>query len=525
MNMKTVTADDMRLLEKRMMEEYGVPAQTLIDRAGYGMAAFVRHILNTKKPHERSVLCVAGTGNNGGDAFSAAAYLHEAGVSVSVLLCGDQGKIKGSALKCLNELEQAGIEVEQMDSPSDWTDPENDYIFSMFSVIVDGLLGTGFNGQVREPVVSAINFINKMARRAIVVSLDVPSGINSDTGTTDGTVVCADFTLAAGYPKRSFLAPGMASYVGSVRIVDLGLPVHLLESVSDTRCVIVDGNIQEVLRRRAQDSHKGTFGHLLVVAGARGFSGAAAMAALSALRTGAGLVSVITPESVSVQVASAVPQAMVHPVKENRNGSMSYSGFKSWKTRLNDFDAVLAGPGLTNSSDTYDIIKSIIDVSEIPVLLDADGLNALDGKTDLLGRAKGPLVVTPHPGEMARLTGRSIVEVQADRQRFAGELADKTGAVVVLKGAGTVVAAKDRPVSLCLCGNPGMATAGSGDVLSGVISSLLAQGQDPFDSARAGVQLHGLAGDLAALSLSQAGATAMDISAALPTVIGTVCGR
>jgi NAD(P)H-hydrate epimerase len=364
-----------------------------------------------------------------------------------------------------------------------------------------------------------------LSDRNLVVSIDVPSGLNADTGEAEGDAVRADITVTMGLPKVGLSMPAALDYVGTVEVVDIGIPSELVAELPSSRELVVGRDLDAIMTRRPRDAHKGLFGHILIVAGARGYAGAAALAARAALRSGVGLVSVLCPSSVVPVVAGLVPEAMVHGGPETDEGSLASACIRDWSRRLNQFGALLVGPGMMANRETSVVVERILGESRVPVILDADALNTCDGRTDRIKRAPCPVVITPHPGEMGRLLNCSASEVQADREAAALHAAALTESVVVLKGAGTLVAERDRPLHVNLTGNPGMACGGMGDVLGGLMAGLVAQCEDPFDAARAAVYLHGRAGDLAAWRMSQIGLKANDVVEMLPFVFRELSPR
>lgn len=514
--MKLISAARMRDIENRAIRERGISGQELMDRAGRGVAEVVRHLADAAGTVNPSALLFAGRGNNGGDAFAAARHLRDMGFDVMVWLAGTESQIHGDALKHLSLMKAEGIELEEYPTREDW-DQNLAYPY-VADFLVDGLLGTGSSGPARGPIAGAIQYINAIGNDAFVVSIDLPSGINADTGVAEGDAVNADVTATLGLPKIGLLAPAAQEFVGCIEVIDIGLPPDLVEALpSESELeLIYSTELKKLLPRRLRSSHKGTYGHVLLVGGARGYAGAIALAARAALRSGAGLVSVLAPAAVAPVVAGAVLEAMVHPGPETPEGSLAASAWDVWRPRMSEFDAVLLGPGLTCHPETAALVRRVLAEIEKPLVLDADALNVLEGETRRLAETKAPLVITPHPGEMARLLGTDAATVQADRAAAARRAADLTRATVVLKGAGTLVAASDRPLHINMTGNPGMATGGAGDVLAGLLTGLLGQGLTPFDAACTAVFVHGRAGDMGAWRGSQAGLIAGDIINEIP---------
>jgi NAD(P)H-hydrate epimerase len=514
--MKLISAARMRDLERRVIQERGISGQELMDRAGRGVAEVVRHLADSSGTVNPSALLFAGRGNNGGDAFATARHLQEMGFDTIVWIAGTESEIHGDALKHLSLAKSEGIEIEEYPTREDW---ENNLAYPYIAdFLVDGLLGTGSTGPARGPVVGAIRYINAIGNDAFVVSIDLPSGIHADTGIAEGDAVNADVTATLGLPKIGLVAPAALEFVGGIEVIDIGLPSDLVEALppESELELIYSTELKKLLPRRLRSSHKGTYGHALLVGGARGYAGAIALAARAALRSGVGRVTVLTPEGIVPVVAGAALEAMVFGVAETTIGSIAADAWEPWASRMGEFDALLTGPGLTRHPDTMRWIRRLLAEVEIPLVLDADALNVLSGESELLAEARSSIVITPHPGEMARLLETDTTTVQADRLAAARRATEATRATVVLKGAGTLVAALDRPVRINMTGNPGMASGGAGDVLAGLLTGLLAQGLTPFDAACAAVFVHGRAGDMAAWRGSQTGLTAGDIIGEIP---------
>ena len=458
---------------------------------------------------------IAGRGNNGGDAFVAARYLKEMGLGVEVWLACSANQITGDAALHFSKLKPAKIRVEELPTQEDWKEAaQNPFVAE---IIVDGVLGTGLRGPARGPAAGAIRYIRNQANESLVVSIDVPSGLNADTGETEGDTVMADLTVTMGLPKVGLLEPQAIDYVGAVEVADLGLPREVVDDAeADPREMIFTTDLKGLFPRRKRNSHKGNYGHVLIVAGARGYAGAAALAARAATRSGVGLVSVLVPESQREVVTGAVLEAMVQAAPENGEGTLAPSALPLIQSYYPRVQAILIGPGLARHPDIRALVLEVLKGSPVPLVLDADALHVLGPDLAQLIEAQAPVIITPHPGEMAGLLGCDIADVQADRLATAQRAAARSRAVVVLKGAGTVVAQTGKPTQINVTGNPGMATGGAGDVLAGLMAGLLAQGLQPYDAARAAVYVHGRAGDLAAWRHCQMAVNAGDVVDELP---------
>lgn len=523
--MKLVSTTQMREIDRRTIEEYETPGHVLMERAGTSVADSVQRLIDITGFVHPIIHLIAGRGNNGGDAFVAARYLKEAGYTVEVWLAGSANEVKGDALKQLSRLKAAEVTLRELPTKEDWEDAE--FYPPPCDVLVDGVLGTGASGPARGPAVGAIQYINARSHDVLVVAIDVPSGLDADTGEALGEAVRADVTVTMVLPKKGLVEPAALEYVGTVEVVDIGTPYELtdaVESETDKELIYVT-DLQRVFTRRPRTSHKGDYGHVLIVGGARGYSGAVAMAARAAIRSGVGLVTALVPRSIEQIVAGAVLEAMVVGGDETEQGSLTPAAWSAMKDRMGDFDAVLVGPGLTRHETSQALVWTMIRECRVPLVLDADAITVLAGQPQLVEKAACPVVMTPHPGELAALFSSTAAQVQKDRGGAARAAAKRTKATVVLKGAGTIVAAEEQPLAVNLTGNPGMATGGSGDVLAGMIVALLGQRLLPFDAARAAVYLHGRAGDLVAWRWSQAGLVAGDLIREIPFVFRDVTLR
>ncbi len=482
----------MRELDRRTIED-GTPGEELMRRAGQGVANIASDILATRNGH--SVLLIAGTGNNGGDVFAAATELSQTDIDLEVWICGSQSQIKGDAQLHLKKMIRSGIIPKEVRSENDLipkTDPD---------LIIDGLLGTGSKGAPRGFMATLVEWINLEAQYSFVLSIDIPSGTDADSGIAEGAAVKADITATIGLPKTGLIRPEALPMVGSVEVIDIGIPFEFMEDTDGCLDAALIDRSDMFIPRRERAGHKGDYGHVLLIGGSKGYTGAIAMAARAALRSGAGLVSVLTPEEVYPIVAQACgPEVMVHSFP--MLGKLTVDFSKHWKK----VTAVLAGPGLGQAPE---FVEQLLNTCPVPLVLDADALCVAPKK---IAGAKCPVVLTPHPGEFERLFGAPVT----DRWAQARTAAKTTGKTIVLKGAGTVVAEHGQKLAINLTGNPGMATGGSGDVLAGLLTGLLGQSMETFEAATTAVYLHGLAGDIAAELMTQESLIATDIIEALP---------
>lgn len=513
--MKCVTSKEMRALDQRTIEEFGTPGSVLMDRAGRCVAEQVRRLIDVRELSQPSIQLLAGRGNNGGDAFTAARHLADMGFRVDVCLAGSMDTVSGDAQTHLQKLLERGIQVVEWPTLEAWQQARTQARPAM--ILVDGLLGTGTKGPVRGPIAGAIEYIQS-ATHAIVIAIDVPSGLDPDTGTTEGPAVHADLTVTMGLPKRGLIAESAAEFVGELEVADIGFPPAYIDDVDGDPDfeLLHASDVRPLLPKRPRQSHKGSYGHVLMIGGSLKYSGAIILAARAAMRAGAGLVTVLTPECIADRVAMAYPELMVRPVLQTDMGSISADNWNEWRRIFERYSAILVGPGMTQHNDSLYLTRLLIREAAVPLILDADALQVLDQQAHWLEKANVPTVITPHPGEFAQLLGRNVADVQANRLRYAHEAARRTNTTVVLKGAHSVISSPGHPSYINPTGNPGMATAGSGDVLAGIVAALVGQGLPTFDAARIATWLHGRAGDLIAWSTSAHSLIASDLIDELP---------
>jgi len=514
--MKVVTAQEMREIDQKATIEFKIPGIVLMENAGRRVVEGVLESLDGTRG--RTVTIFAGKGNNGGDGLVAARHLFNMGVEVKVILLESPDNITGDAATNLEIWHRMGQKVYTITQKDDFNAVR--LFLVKTDIVVDAIYGTGFKGKVKDYVGRIIESIN--ASQKPVVAVDLPSGLEADTGNVNGPCIRASLTITFGLPKIGLLLEPGVGYAGDLRVVDISLPVNLLEGEHLKLNLTVKDQVKGWLPFRPNTSHKGDYGGVLIVAGSRGMAGAACLTAEAAARAGAGLVTLAVPESVYLPVASKLTEVMVAPIPCTGEGTVSKEALPLIRSMMDRADVLAMGPGLSGNSETWDAVRKIIMFSGIPLVLGADALNAVAGRTDLLGKVKVPLVLTPHPGEMGRLTGLSVASIQQDRLNLARRWSSEWGAVLVLKGCRSIIASPDGTTYINPTGNPGMATGGSGDVLTGVIAGLLAQGMEVSRAAAAGVYLHGLAGDRAALEKGMLGLVAGDILHSLPGVIRAV---
>jgi NAD(P)H-hydrate epimerase len=523
--MKAIRAAEMRALDARAMHEAKIPGTHLMELAGRAVALAATRMAKDAGLAAPSIQVFAGKGNNGGDAFVAARYLRQLGYYVDVWLAASSMDVCGDAAHHLEAMRRAEVPLHEMPSVADWHRVHESFT-SGADLVIDGLLGTGLHGAASGVSELAITYIQRCSAQSMVIAIDVPSGLDADHGVADGVVVPADLTVTMGLPKIGMLTQAARNYVGNVEVAEIGIPKAYLDAVavSDLELIVAQ-DLMPLLPIRDRDAHKGTFGHLLIIAGADGYSGAAIMAAKAALRSGVGLVSVLTPRRVSAIVAGAVPEAMVHGAGEYSDQVLGPDALDELDHELGAFDAVLMGPGLTTAEEAQSLTDRVLGHCSCPLIMDADSLNHFERRAMHIRRTTCPVLLTPHPGEMARLLDWRVERVQGNREEALQQCMLSTEASVVLKGAGTLIGERELPLQINLTGNPGMACGGTGDVLAGFLSGFVAQGLSFYDASRLAVYLHGAAGDRAGRRLSQAGMTACDIIDDLPIVLRSIAGR
>ena len=504
-----LTAAEMGQADRRTIEEVGVPGAVLMENAGAAVATAIRR----RYPSARRPAVLCGRGNNGGDGFVVACRLLD--LQPAVYLAGSRAEAKGDARLHLAALERSGGVVNELPDLAAWHSART--AVRRADLIVDALLGTGLRERPSGLTGQIIADLAEPLPPGPVVSVDIPSGLSADTGDAPWETVHAALTVTFAAPKHAHVLPPACDRVGELIVADIGIPSAVLAETGTRLWLIEKGDAARAYGRRSRDAHKGTFGHVLVVAGSVGKSGAAILAAVGALRAGAGLVTVATPAPALPLVAAGRPEIMTEPLPVGGNGRLDRDALTRALDLAEDKDAVVLGPGLGQGAATRDFVRAFVARCKAPLLIDADGLNALAGGP--LSKRAASTLVTPHPGEMARLLGSQAGEVQRQRLGAARELAAQSGAVVVLKGYRTIVADSGGRAAVNPTGNPGMATGGTGDVLSGIIGALLARGRDPWVAATAGVYVHGLAGDRAADRLGEESVLAGDVIDGLPDAI------
>lgn len=500
--MKFAGSKEMKAMDTHAITVVGIPSDTLMRRAASGGAEAAKEMLGSK---EKKTVVFCGSGNNGGDGIAMAAFLHEAGYPVECIMVGSREKMTGDSRLMLQWLWSIGGVLADYEE-------ERDYL-SGAALIVDALFGTGLSRNISGKYETLIAKINESG--IPVLACDIPSGISADTGEILGCAVKADVTVTFNLPKTGQLLPPGTEYTGRLIVHDIGIPQESRDTVEFAGEYVTEELVFSWLPKRKLESHKGDYGKVLMLCGSRGYTGAAALAARGALRTGAGLVYLGVPEAVYPILAAKLDEPVVFPLPGNGNGRFGRMAAGEIPEHLRDKDAVLVGPGIGRCYDTESVVDAVLRYAKCPIILDADGINVLEGHIDRLHRASAPVVLTPHEGEFRRLGG----DLSQGRLAGAKALAEKTGAVIVLKGYRTIVAAPDGRIFVNSTGNPGMATGGSGDVLSGILACLLGQGMEPAEAAAAAVWIHGKAGDAAAAQKGTRSMLPSDMIDALSTIL------
>ena len=511
-----VTAAEMRLLDRATIEQGHASSETLMERAGLGVVAAMERTYGSLLGMRVLVLC--GTGNNGGDGFVAARHLAAHGAEIHVGVLGDPSRIGGDARLHLERLDTSRVVLRTVQDA-----PSLERLLSsrdQWDFAIDALLGTGARGVPEALAAEGVNALRELDDRGtIVVAVDLPTGVHADTGAIARRAVRADLTVTFGFPKRGhFLYPGRA-FVGRLEVVDIGLSPDAVATSAITVSVSTPQEVAALLPARDPRAHKGSVGRVLVVGGSVGLTGAVALAARAALRSGAGYVQAAVPKSLNDILEVKLTEEMTLPMPETAERTLAMAALEPVLARAAGADVVAIGCGLSRHREAAELARRIASECERPMVIDADGLNAFEGQADAAGRGPAPRVLTPHLGEMERLTGVMAADLEARRIDAAREWAQRWRVTLVLKGAPTVIAVPDGRVAVNPTGNPGLATAGTGDVLTGTIAALLAQGLSPFDAARLGAYVHGMAGDLAAGERGQAGLVAGDIIERLPAAL------
>jgi len=482
-----VTAEEMREMDRKSMEEIGIPSSVLMENAGVQVADKIKE--RVSKPAK--ILILAGHGNNGGDGFVIARHLANSGYEVKTWVVGDLNKSTNETQLNYNVLVQSQYSTQHYDEKI-----QSDLVHTIeqADVIVDALLGTGVKGPLRDPFIKIVQYANQT--QALKVAVDIPSGVNSNTGEVENIAFLADLTVTFALPKiGQLLYPG-ADYVGQLDVVDISIPPVIQQKMEIRRHLITKEMLKDKLPVRKANSHKGSYGHALLVGGSKGMPGAPSLATLATLRVGSGLTTVVVPQSVQSMVFSLVPEAICIGNKELQTGHLDLASFDSLLTER-EYTAMGLGPGMGTWKQGLEGIKNIVSSFSGPLVIDADGINLIAQNPQLLMERKGPTILTPHPGEMARLLQCNVQDIEQNRPKIALEFAKKYQVYLVLKGAHTIIATPNEELYINTTGGPELAKGGTGDVLTGMLTGFLAQKIPVLDAVLLAVYLHGMAGTLA----------------------------
>lgn len=503
--MRILNAAQMREADRFTIEDIGIPSLVLMENAGRQVVAAMESAYEARLNGRVAVLC--GRGNNGGDGFVVARTLLQRGIDATVFVIGALSEVRGDARTNLDILGRLGVTVVEINDEQAWELHFSE--ISQCTLIVDAIFGTGLKSGLTGMLETVVADVN--ASGIPVVAIDLPSGLAADTPHIVGDCIDAAMTVTLAAPKLPLVLPPGEAHAGDVVIADIGIPHEVIDGVEGRRIdLLTPEQLRELLEPRAADSHKGDFGRVTLVAGSRGKTGAAHLAAMAALRSGAGLVTVATPASCLPIVASMAPELMTEPLPESKQGCLTGAAI----ARILEMrhDVIACGPGLGREAGIGEFVRALIEKTDAPLVLDADALTVLaDDPGVLTGREDRDVIITPHPGEMARLVGASIEDVQANRIEVAADFAATHRVYVVLKGHRTIIATPDGTIYINPTGNAGLATAGTGDLLTGMVAAWLAQLLDAEAACRLAVFLHGAAGDLAESDEGQVAMVATDV--------------
>ncbi|HPL64817.1 MAG TPA: NAD(P)H-hydrate dehydratase [Syntrophales bacterium] len=503
--MRVSSVEDMRILDQEAGRKFGLSEDILMENAGHASCFAIQKEFGIAG---RKFAVICGAGNNGGDGMVAARMLLSNNGSVRVYLTGDPDRYTGAARRNFEIAQKAGIEFKEIGS-TERVKRE----LAHCDAVVDAIFGTGLSRAVEAPVKTLISWLNK--KKKTVFSLDIPSGINGDTGEVMGEAVRASFTIAFGLPKRgNILYPGF-EYCGKLFVSHISFP----PSHYDRDSIRVALNTSPPLPRRSRTGHKGTFGDVLFISGAAGYLGAPYFSSFAFLKAGGGYARLAAPSSIAPLIASRANEVVLAPQPETSTGGIAFSGRDGLLALARRADMVVIGPGLSLDEETQRLVRSLVPEIEKPLLIDGDGITAVSHDLRILEKRSGETILTPHPGEMSRLLDAALPEWNAGRIDFLRDTAEKIGAHVVLKGAHSLIGTPDGRVYINLSGNPGMAKAGTGDVLNGTIAAMFGMGLSIPEAVRKGVFIHGLAADLAAAEMGEDGVTPQDLLAFLPRAV------
>ncbi len=520
--MEVATAVAMRNIDQRTIETYRVPGIVLMENAGLALLQALQALWPELTRHHVTIL--TGAGNNGGDGFILARHLWHRGTDVQVVMLTAAGRLRGDARRAYDMARAYHVPMVVATTSPAWSRASP--VLKQTALIIDAMLGTGLQRPASGLYAEVIASVNEAQKPTVAV--DIPSGLSADHGRVLGPHIRATHTVTFALPKRGLLISPAAEAVGELHIVDIGIPQAAVEAEGIGVGMLQEADIRHMLPQRHPNAHKGSHGHVLVVAGSIGKSGAAVLASQAALRAGAGLVTLAVPAGLNAAMEVQLTEVMTLPVAESPTGCMAAAAFDTIEAFLPHVNAMVLGPGLGISLETLQLVQRLLQRTTVPVVLDADGLTLVADDPEMLKACQAPLILTPHPGELGRLLQVSPADIQADRLDVALDFVRDARVHLILKGAHTVIYTPDGHRWINCTGNAAMATAGTGDVLAGLIGALLAQGLSPLQAAQGGVYLHGLAGDQVCAGLGPTGLIASDLIRELPHTMhrvrqGAIC--
>lgn len=511
--MKVLNSEQMRSIDRKTIDEIGIIGSILMENAG--LQIFKALLSKFPEPKKEKIVIVAGKGNNGGDGLVIARHLFNQGCMPCVLLLGTKKELKGDAALNCGIAERIGIDIVEISSQNIWNSHKEKIPKS--TLLIDAIFGTGLSKPAAGLYAAAIDEINNS--KAFKIAVDIPSGLSSDTYQIIGPCVKADLTVTLAAPKIAHVFPPAEDWVGELVVADISVPPFLFDDEKLKLELVDKKSLLPCFERRKRNTHKGTYGHLFIISGSLGKTGAAVMAAKAALKMGAGLVTVGTPQSCLPLVARSMVELMTEPLPETDEKTISSEALERALALLEGKDALLIGPGISTNKSTSQFVMSLIPKIDLPVVIDADGLNILSTNLEALKFLPKPAILTPHPGEFARLVQLSTREVLERKLELVPEFSVRYGVYLVLKSYKTLTSTPEGKVFINPTGNPGMATAGVGDVLSGMVASMIMQEKNVLDTILAAVYIHGLSGDIGVKRLGEKFLTATNIINNLPKAI------
>ncbi len=514
--MKVATPEQIGKMDTEAITKIGIPGIVLMENAALKVVEEI--VKSVGNVNGKKAVVLAGKGNNGGDAYAVARHLHNIGTKVLVFITSKKTEIKNDAEINLKIIEKINIETVEIIGKDEVLKLKEE--LEACDVVVDGIFGTGFKGQISGIIDEVVSLVNNSLKYAIAI--DIPSGVNGETGKVLGRCIKAHKTVTFSYPKTGLLINPGCEYTGELVIADIGIPKIISDAINMETTLIDESHVSGIIPKRYRESSKGNYGRVLIISGSTGMTGSGCLCAKAALRSGAGLVYLGVPSALRDIYSTQLVEPIVIPLEDRGNGYLSKESMHEIIKEMERMDVAAIGPGISSRQDVSEIMGELLINARIPLVLDADALNAVSGDVGILKKSKVPVIVTPHPGEMSRLIGVSIPDIQKDRIKYARDFSSEYNVITVLKGAKTIIATPDGRIYINPTGNPGMSTAGTGDVLTGIITGFWGQGFAPEDAAVAGVFLHGLAGDIAAANRGEYGLIAGDLIEELPYAINKI---